>query len=322
MLVQLVSIVATVIAILWTRSSYAFLVYPFASLAMNIILLQRAGYWGDRFDVFGAAKVREFALDDNRSADLREITIVDAKLACQSFFTPVFERHIMIFMGQLMRPNPQQRSELIFVRHEGAHWKAHELFNKTVSHQSPVFGWVHAFSLQIFKISALSKHFNAVILAINEVGFHTFNVGETMAVARRISLKELRRLYLYHLIEELEHSYECVYVMRQINPLARLAWTPLCLILLIFVNLSFEIFSLFLLFQHNWKAAVRYVLTLEFVLHFLAFINSITRALIIVHFVKFPPLAKLEQRHSEYTRMAREQFSLDLTRDDVRTLPA
>ncbi len=322
MLVQLVSIIATIIAILWTRTNYAIFLYPFASLALNIILLQRAGYWGNRFEVFRDAKVREFALDDNGSADLHGITIVDAKLACQSFFTPVFERHIMIFMGQLMRPNPQQRSELIFVRHEGAHWKAHELFNKTVSHQSAVFGWVHAYSQQLFKISALSKHFNAIILAINEVGFHTFNVRETMAIAQRISLKDLRRLYLYHLIEELEHSYECVHVMRQINPLARLAWTPLCLILLVFVNLSFEVFSLFLLFQKNWRAAVRYTMTFEFVLHFLAFINSITRAMIIVHFVKFPPLAKLEQRHLEYTQMAREQFSIDLSQNEVRTLPA
>jgi len=322
MLVQLASIIATVSAVLWTRSSYGLLVYPLLSLGVNIILLQRAGYWGDRFDVFGPAKVRDFALDDNGPADLRNMTIVDAKLTCQSFFTPVFERHIMIFMGQLMRPNPSQRAELIFVRHEGAHWKAHELFNRTVATQSPVFGWVHAYSQQLFKISALSKHFNAVILAINEVGFHTFNVGETMALAKRISLKELRRLFLYHLIEELEHSYECVYVMRQINPLARLAWTPLCLILLVFVNLSFEMFSLILLFQHNWKAAARYVLTLEFVLHFLVFINSITRAMIIVHFVKFPPIDKLEQRHLEYTRAARELFSLDLTQDHVRTLPA
>ncbi|WP_315763802.1 MULTISPECIES: hypothetical protein [unclassified Bradyrhizobium] len=322
MLVQLVAVATTAAAIVLSGSWYGLLLYPFISIVLNVALLRRAGYWGDHFDVFGAAKVRIFALDDDQPADLRGISIIDAKLACQSFFTPIFERHIMVLMGQLMRPNPGQRSELIIVRHEGAHWKAHELFNKTVVHLSPVFGWVHGFSQQVFKISALSKHFNAIILAINEVGFHTFDVRETMAIAERVSLKELRKLFLYHLLEELEHSYECVYVMREINPLLRLAWTPVCLFVLVFVNLTFELFALSLLFQYNWKAALRYLLTLEFVLHFLTFLNNITRALVIVHFVKFPPLNRLERRHQEYTRIAREKFLIDLTQDRVKTILA
>jgi hypothetical protein len=316
MLVQIFAVVTTACAV-YFMNWYALICYPIVVFAANVALLKATGYWQNDFEVFRNAKVRKYLLSDSSPPSLSAISIVDAKLAVQSFFTPIFERNITILMGQLMRQIPEQRSELIFVRQEGAHCLAHELFNTTLSKLSNVFDSVQKFSQRLFKLTAYSRNFNAIILAINEVGFHTFDVKSVIRAADRVSLPELRRLFLYHLIEELEHSYECVYVMREIHPLTRLAWTPACIILLVFVYLAFEVFAIALLIQHNSKEALRYVLTLEFVLHFLDYLNNIARAIIIVHFVKFPSEAQLEKRHIEYIAIARDRFSLDLTKDTV-----